>query len=87
MTAMAFGLPVVATDVGELSTVTRSTGMGLVVPPRDSEALAATIINIAQDGVLLKRLSENALSASKGEYSRRRISEKVLDIYRQLLRR
>ncbi len=86
MTAMAFGLPVVATDVGELSSVTRSTGMGLVVPPRDPTALAAAIIKIARDDILLKQLSDNAIKAIKGTYSAKQISNKVMSIYQNLLR-
>ncbi len=86
MTAMAFGLPVVATDVGELSSVVRSTGMGLVIPSRDKDALAASIIKIAQDNQLWEQLRKNATKAFHGEYSREAIGGKVIRIYQSLQR-
>jgi glycosyltransferase involved in cell wall biosynthesis len=85
MMAMAFGLPVVATEVGEISSVVRSTRMGLVVPPRDKIALADAITKVALDEGLRRQLSENAKQAMSSDYSREAISSRVLHIYEGLI--
>lgn len=48
--AMACGLPVIVTDVGDNGLVARDAGF--VVPPRDSGALKEALLNIARDPVL-----------------------------------
>src|SRR4029453_15107290 len=47
--AMAFGLPVVSTDVAAIPTVVRNNETGLVVPPADSGALAQAIAGLLDD--------------------------------------
>ena len=64
--AAAFGLPVVATDVGEIGPLVRQTGMGLVVPPADPDALARAIIALASDGDARARASERSEAATRG---------------------
>jgi glycosyltransferase involved in cell wall biosynthesis len=79
--AIGFGLPVVATEVGELSAVVRETGMGLTVPPADSSALARAISSIAKDARLYEELTANARSAAAHTYSRRAILAQTLTAY------
>jgi len=85
MIAMAFGLPVVATEVGEIPNVVRSTKMGLIVPSRDRSGLADAICRIALDKVLREQLSANAKRAMNSDYSWSKISEQVRDIYKKLI--
>jgi len=47
--AMAGGLAVVATRVGGIPEVVEHQGTGILVPPRDPEALAAAILELAGD--------------------------------------
>jgi glycosyltransferase involved in cell wall biosynthesis len=47
--ALCCGTPVIATDMPGVRAVVRRTGAGLLVPPRDSRALAAAIVRVAQD--------------------------------------
>jgi glycosyltransferase involved in cell wall biosynthesis len=79
--AIGFGLPVVATDIGELAAVVRDTGMGLVVPPADSEALAEAISYMARDNRLYKELAANARWAAAHNYSRQTILARTLTAY------
>jgi len=65
--AMASGIPVVATDAGSITEVIENHRDGLIVPQRDSRALAAAISDLLHDGSRRARLSENAT---------RKISEK-----------
>lgn len=44
--SMLCGTPVVASDLPGVRAATSTTGMGLVVPPRDSEALASALLRI-----------------------------------------
>lgn len=47
--AMLKGTPVVTTDLPGVRVAVRATGMGEIVPPRDSEALAAAIIKVLEN--------------------------------------
>jgi len=50
MEAMAAGLPVVATDVGGCRELVQDGITGLLVPPRDAQALAVALARVIQDG-------------------------------------
>jgi phosphatidylinositol alpha-mannosyltransferase len=56
--AMAAGLPVVATDIPGYREVVTDGVEGLLVPPRDPEALAAGLIRVLRDPALAARLGE-----------------------------
>jgi glycosyltransferase involved in cell wall biosynthesis len=60
MEYMAAGLPVVASDVGGLPELIHDGETGLLVPPRDPEALAAALDRIATDQDLAGRLGRAA---------------------------
>ncbi len=64
--AAAFGLPVVATDVGEIGPLVRQTGMGLVVPPADPAALAQAIVTLATDLRAREAATAGARAATEG---------------------
>ncbi|MFH1904709.1 MAG: glycosyltransferase [bacterium] len=48
--AMAFGLPIVATNVGGIPEIVNDRKSGFLVPPKDSHALAIKIIELLKDG-------------------------------------
>jgi glycosyltransferase involved in cell wall biosynthesis len=85
MLAMAFGLPVVATEVGEIPTVVRSVGMGLVVPPRNGPALASAITRLARDPDMLHKYSKAAADAVNGEYSDNALCNRIIFTYENVL--
>jgi len=60
MQAMACALPIVTTPVGSLTEVIHDGKTGLIVPPRDAEALAAAIVSLLDDPQLAARLGEAA---------------------------
>ena len=64
--AAAFGLPVVASDVGEMGEVVRRTGMGALVPPADPDALAQATIALAADPGAYARASAASEAAASG---------------------
>ena len=55
---MAFGLPVIATSVGGIVDYVTDGDNGLLVPPGDIDALAASIQALAADRELRDRLGE-----------------------------
>jgi glycosyltransferase involved in cell wall biosynthesis len=64
--SMAAGIPVIATRVGGNPEVVEDGVSGLLVPPRDSAALAAATARLLED---------EALAARLGEAGMRRVSE------------
>ena len=61
--AAACGVPVAATAVGGIPDVVRNGYTGLLVPPRDSEALAAAIVGLIEQPGLASRLATAASDA------------------------
>ncbi len=53
--SMACGTPVVATRAGALPEVVGEEGAGILVPPRDPQALAAAILKVLQDEASQKK--------------------------------
>ena len=59
--AMARGVPVVATAVGGVETVVVNEVNGLLVAPRDPEAIAAALLRLAGDAALREKLRDSGL--------------------------
>lgn len=57
--SMSCGVPVVATDVGGVTEALDST-CGFICKPKDFESLGQSVVNLLQDGVLRKKMGENA---------------------------
>ena len=64
--AMALGRAIVATRVGGIPELVKDGENGLLVRPKDPEALASAIGKLISDKALLKRLSKNAQMSVKG---------------------
>lgn len=58
--AAACGVPVAATTAGGIPDAVEDGASGLLVPPRDPEALAGAILRLAGDRALARRLAEEA---------------------------
>lgn len=84
--AAGFGLPVVATDVGELGALARRTGMGPVVPP-DPTQLAQAIRELLSDPGALQRCSAAAVAAAQGPLSAHTVAAHTLSVYQATLAR
>ncbi len=84
--AMSQGLAVIATPVGAAASLVRHDETGLVVPPRDAEALAAAIVRLLDDGALRVRLG----SAGKGAVMGRTwtaVARETVAVYERALAR
>ncbi len=65
--AMFTGLPIVATDVGDVASVLAE-GAGLVVPPEDATSLAGALRVVLSDRAVAERLGAAALRRAGAEY-------------------
>lgn len=74
---------VVATATDGTSEIVRDGVNGLLVPPRDSEAIAQKVIGLCNDGKTRERLEENAYEAYLKEYDFDRWGEKILRFYEE----
>ena len=74
--AMACSKPMIATSVGGMKEVIKNEVNGILVPPRNSEAIAKSIVRLLRDGKTLSKLSEKARETIIGEYTWEKISEK-----------
>jgi glycosyltransferase involved in cell wall biosynthesis len=82
---MASALPLVATAVGEVSTVVLDGLTGLLVPPEDSERLAAAIHTLLRDPAQRTRLAAAARKLIKDEYSAERMASDYLRVYKEAI--
>ncbi len=83
-TALAFGKPVVLTDVGGFSEIAE-VGGALLVPPDDPAALHVELVRLLQDRPARERLAAGAAAAAAGPYSWDEAARRTLDVYRTVL--
>ena len=83
--AMAAGVPIVASDIHGYKNVVQRGTQGLLVEPRNHRALAAALYRLSRDPELRLRMGE-AGRAKAPEYSWDSLTERVIDLYRQVLR-
>lgn len=68
--AMASGLPVVATDVGDAARIVGDAG--IVVPPRDADALASALARLRDDAEMRRSLGRKARAQIEGSFGLKR---------------
>lgn len=85
--AMSVGLPVVATSVGGLPEVVEDGETGLLVPPRDPEALARAMLRLYRDPDLCSELGRTARARALALFDVRRMVAEYEDLYLSLLGR
>ena len=78
--AMAAGAPVAATSIAGYASVIRHGHDGLLVPPKDEDALAAAIDTLVRDPSLRARLSANGVRTADA-FRWERVAAKVMDFY------
>ena len=82
--AQAMGCAVVATTIGGIPEVVEDGITGLLVPPRDTEALAEKIGKLLDDPALSARLGQNARAHIVKSYSLDAMGERLLALYKTL---
>jgi glycosyltransferase involved in cell wall biosynthesis len=83
--ALAAGRPVVATDVPGCREVVIPDENGLLVPPRDPDALADAMARLIRDPELRRRYGEAGRRLAEREFSAKRVERETLRLYDALL--
>jgi D-inositol-3-phosphate glycosyltransferase len=81
--AMACGTPVIASDVGGLSTLVQHNKTGLRVRANDPGALARAIEQLLDDDALRRRMGHAAACYAE-DYSWQRVVDLLLNVYGEL---
>lgn len=82
--AGAAGVPVVATAVGGIPDVVQDGKTGILVHPKDDDALAQAIVMLALDASLRRRMGEEALRYVVPRYSIEFMVKEIEAIYEEL---
>lgn len=82
--AYSFGKPVVASDMVADNVEDGKTG--LVVPPRNAQALADAIIKILRNEELRKKIAENGLLRGRQKLNWGKLSERTLEAYKEAIK-
>jgi glycosyltransferase involved in cell wall biosynthesis len=83
--SMACGTPVVATSAGALPEVVGEDGAGVLVPPRDAQALALAIRQVLEDGSRREQMARVGRERVENLFSWRKVAERTVEVYRELL--
>jgi glycosyltransferase involved in cell wall biosynthesis len=83
--ANSFHLPVVATRVGALPDAVEEGKTGLLVPPKEPQALAEALARVLLDPALRDRLGEAGNAKQRAEQGWDRIAEKKVEVYREMI--
>jgi glycosyltransferase involved in cell wall biosynthesis len=79
--AMSCGKAVVGSDISGINDIITHMENGLLVPPRDPEAIANAILTLLADKKLRTRLGQNARQRMVNRYSWNLISDKIEKVY------
>jgi glycosyltransferase involved in cell wall biosynthesis len=82
--AMAAGRPVIASAVGGLPEVVTDGDTGLLIPPRDADALAGALERLLGDPAWAQQLGASARDHVREHYSLERLGREINEIYAAL---
>jgi len=84
MTAYAFNKPIIATDVGSFSEYVIDGETGIIVPPKNSEALAEAIQKLIMDKKLLDYMRNQIKKLKEQRFNWEKSAEELTNIYKGL---
>lgn len=84
MDAMAARLPVVATTAGGIPEVVMDRETGLLVPPRDPQALSQAILKLYLDKALAARLADKGFEIVHERFSAEAMARRIIAVYERL---
>ena len=87
MEAAAMGLPIVATDIRGCRQVVEPGTTGLLVPVRDSGAIATALRTLVDDPALRAAMGASGRARAQEHFDERRVVKVVMDTYRDVAAR
>lgn len=84
--AMASGKPVIATDIRGCREEVVHELTGLIVPLRDSRALAQAMTRILSDPVLAQQMGRQGRQRAEAKYNERDVLDREVQVYRKLIK-
>lgn len=85
--AQACSVPVIASNVGGIPSIVKHDVTGLLVPPKDSSALAGAIMRLMEDRELAIRLGQRARYEVENKFNLETMTNKIVQVYEEVLRR
>ena len=82
---MALGKPIVASSVGGIIDLVRTGDNGILVPPRDSEALEGAILELIRNKDLAQKLGENGKAMVYPQYDTFVMVKQIENMYENML--
>ncbi len=82
--AMACGKPVVATTAGGMPEVVKDGQTGILVPPRDHEAMAHAIIRLLSDATARRAMGAAGEARARVYFSAERMVQDTFEVYRRV---
>jgi glycosyltransferase involved in cell wall biosynthesis len=82
--AMAAGKPIVATRAGGIPEVVADGETGLIVAPRDHEALAEAIIRLLKDDDLRRGMGDAGRARARALFGAERMVQNTLHVYQRV---
>jgi glycosyltransferase involved in cell wall biosynthesis len=79
--AMSVGVPAVVTDVGGMAEVVKFAQCGLWSPVGDSQAMAESILRLADDAELRAEFSKNGVAAYEAQFTLERMDAGYMALY------
>ena len=85
--ALACGVPAIATDIGGASEILGHGETGLIVPPRDPEALAGAMLSLLGDPERAARMGRRGSGEMAARFTPERLAEETLAVYQDVVGR
>ena len=83
--AQAAGVPVVATSVGGVVEIIDDGKTGLLVLPKDTDAMAQAVLRVLEDKKISRQLVTSALKKIEAQFTLTHMAEKTIKVYQELL--
>lgn len=83
ITAMSYGCPIIATDVGGMPEAID--GNGWIVPPEDPNALASAILDAIENPEQLRKMSNRSKELIATRHSKEIVAQKLVHLYASLI--
>ena len=83
--AQAVGVPVIATKVGGVVDIIDDGKTGLLVMPKDIEAMAREVMRLLKDKPLGEKLAQEALTKLKENFTLEHMASRTLQVYEELI--